>query len=182
MKQIAQKHQFKPYIHQGLTLEIIGPNKTDIIQEIYFNSPTYFRRVEGTEPLAGMALKDINDFPPKRDEYYIKVAGLISNGLKPIGYADLHVNYRSKGMAYLGLLILREDVHGKGIGRRVYKLIEKFLVDRFKVEKIFLGVSDHNQVQAYWSKMGFVPNGFTYTWKGEKIESFVTEMEKVISK
>lgn len=103
---------------------------------------------------------------------------MISENSNPIGFADLHVNYRSQGMTYLGLLILREDVHGKGLGRRAYNLVEKFLVDQFDVEKIYLGVSDHNQVQDYWSKMGFIPNGFTYKWKGEKIESLVTEMEK----
>ncbi|MGZ3775575.1 MAG: GNAT family N-acetyltransferase [Bdellovibrio sp.] len=172
------KHSFS---HDLLELKCIGSDMAEVVQEIYFNAPTYFRRVDGTEPLPGMALKDINDFPPKRGDQYIKIAALISENSKPIGYADLHVNYRCKGMSYLGLLILREDAQGKGLGRRVYNLVEKFLIEQFDVEKIYLGVSDHNQVQAYWIKMGFVPNGFTYKWQGEKIESMVTEMEKKLS-
>lgn len=64
----------------GLHLEIIGPEKADIIQNIYFNSPTYFRSVDGTEPLEGMALKDIEDMPSKRGDHYIKVAALIYEG------------------------------------------------------------------------------------------------------
>ncbi|MBK9321504.1 MAG: GNAT family N-acetyltransferase [Bdellovibrionaceae bacterium] len=166
------------FSHEGLYLEQVGVEKSDLVQEIYFNSPTYFRRVDGTEPLEGMALKDIQDVPAKRGDHYTKIAALIYDGSKAIGYADLHVNHRSKGMAYLGLLILREDVQGKGLGRSSYNLVERFLSDCLDIEKIYLGVSNHNQVQEYWEKMGFTPNGDTYVWKGEKIESLVTEMEK----
>lgn len=161
-----------------LRLEIIGPDKAPIVQEIYFNSPTYFRRVDGSEPIEGMAIKDIKDVPPKHGVHYVKIAALIYNGLNPIGYADLHVNYRCLGMVYLGLLILREDVQGKGFGNKSYELIEKYLLDHFDIEKIYLGVSNHNLVQDYWEKMGFIPNGFTYKWKGENKESVVTELEK----
>ena len=162
-----------------LRLEIIGPDKAPIVQEIYFNSPTYFRRVDGSEPTEGMAIKDILDVPPKHGSNYVKIAALIFDENKfPIGYTDLHVNYRCLGMVYLGLLILREDVQGKGLGRKSYELIEKYLLDHFDIEKIYLGVSNHNLVQDYWEKMGFIPNGFTYTWKGENKESVVTELEK----
>ena len=35
-------------------------------------------------------------------------------------------------------------------------------------------------VQAFWEKMGFVPNGHTYQWNGDVVESTVAEMEKEI--
>lgn len=128
-----------------------------------------------------MALKDILDIPPKRSENYVKVAALIYEGAHAIGYADLHVHYRTDRTAYVGLFILREDVQGKGHGRKAFHLVEAYLVQTFGIEKMCLGVSDQNQVLGYWEKMGFVPNGFTYQWQGEKMESTVTEMEKTLS-
>lgn len=164
-----------------MKLEIIGPDRADTVQEIYNHSPIYFQRVEGTDPLPGMGLKDILDVPPKKSSDYIKLPVLINENDVPVGYADLHVNYRSQGIAYLGLLILKDSVQNKGLGRRAYLEIESLLKNKFGVAKVYLGVSNHNQVQGYWEKMGFKANGFTYKWAGEKVESTVTEMEKVIS-
>ncbi len=164
-----------------MKLELIGIEKANVVQDIYNQSPIYFRRVDGTDPLPGMGEKDILDVPPKRSSDYLKVPLLIYEDSQPVGYADLHINYRSIGIAYMGLLILKETLQSKGLGRRAYFEVENYLKSNYGIEKIYLGVSNHNQVQGYWEKMGFIPNGFTYKWAGGKIESTVTEMEKIIS-
>lgn len=165
-------------IRYELRLEPIGLDQENILQDIYNHSPTYFKRVDGTDPLPGMAKKDIEDIPQNRSKTYKKIAALIYKNSEPIGYADLHINHRTDGITYLGLLLLKESEQGKGIGRKAYLLVEKYLTEKFNIKKIVLGVSDKNQVQAYWEKMGFKPNGHTYIWKGERVESNVTEMEK----
>ena len=49
-----------------MRLELIGIEKAHIVEHIYNQSPTYFRRVGGTDPSPGMGEKDILDVPPKR--------------------------------------------------------------------------------------------------------------------
>jgi len=40
---------------------------------------------------------------------YKKIAAIIYNNSEPIGYADLHVNHRTEGVTYLGLLLLKKN-------------------------------------------------------------------------
>jgi GNAT superfamily N-acetyltransferase len=136
--------------------------------------------VEGTQALPGMSERDIQQVPDKTSESYKKIALLIYLGKEPVGFADLHVNHRTASAAYIGLLLLIDELHGKGLGRKAYNLVENYLVKKFKIKKIFLGVSDQNRVERFWQKMGFVPNGFEYKWKGEKTESNVAEFEKSV--
>jgi len=37
-----------------------------------------------------------------------------------------------------------------------------------------------NNVSIFWEKLGFKPNGKTYSWKGEKKESLIKEFDKII--
>jgi RimJ/RimL family protein N-acetyltransferase len=153
-----------------------------IVQKIFEASPTYFRRVDGMEVEPHFAKREITDCPPKRIASYEKVFCLILFNNEPIGVVDFHKDHPAEGITYVGLFLLDEKYHGKGIGRSSYAAAEEFAKSNLKAKSIRLGVSDKNAVTDFWCKMGFKPTGHTYIWKGEKAESNVTEMEKQIIK
>jgi hypothetical protein len=66
------------------------------------------------------------------------------------------------------------------LGRRSYELAEHYLKTIFKTRKIRLGVSDDNDVSAFWKKMGFTLNGKSYAYKGENRKTQVRELEKTL--
>ena len=44
---------------------------------------------------------------------------------------------------------------------------------------IRLGISDENDVSGFWKAVGFMPNGRTYSWKGEAKTTNVVEYDRV---
>ena len=150
------------------------------IQSIYRRSPTYFRRVDGSEVQDHFARRDLADGPKKVTSKYEKYFCLIEQDGIPVGVADLHAHHPEIDITYIGLLLLVEEIHGKGLGRKIYREIENFVVEKWKTRRIRLGVSEENNVEGYWTKMGFLRTGHTYLWKGEKHSSTVFEMEKTL--
>lgn len=159
----------------------VGLESVDLIQKILESSPIYFRKVDGCQVQPHFAKRELTDGPEKRSAIYEKCFSLIIGDGLPIGVADLHKNHPAQGIVYLGLLLLDENFHGEGLGRKAYGAVEEFAKIHLDANKMRLGVSDRNQVTDFWLKMGFVPNGHTYVWKGEKVESVVMEMDKELS-
>jgi RimJ/RimL family protein N-acetyltransferase len=163
-----------------ILLKRIGLESAPIVQKIFEASPTYFRRVDGSEVMPHFAEKEITDAAKKQSPTYEKVFLLASLNGAPIGVVDLHKDHPARGKTYIGLLLLDESFQGKGLGRAVYVAAEKYARADLGAQTLVLGVSVANDVLTFWEKMGFTPNGRTYIWKGEKIESQVIEMEKSI--
>ncbi len=57
-------------------------------------------------------------------------------------------------------------------------LIEPYLKTVYSAKRIRLGISDENDVCAFWRKMDFSENGWTYQWKGEQKTARVVEFDK----
>ena len=163
-----------------ITLRIATVEDPKTILTVFQKSPTYFERVDGVKPTAESVNKALADGPEKTVQSYKKIFLLIESGGIPIGVADLHKDHPEVGTTYLGLLLLTEDLHGKNLGRRCFELIEDYCVRELGTNSFRLGVSDDNDVSAYWMKMGFLANGKTYAWKGESKTTNVVEYEKAI--
>lgn len=163
-----------------ILLEEVSPRQLDRLLKIYKQAPQYCLNVEGRLPDRVMMEKEFQDGGPKKksDKYQRKVYIFIIDN-RDVGLTDLHLNHPQDGVAYIGLLLLTERLHGKGVGHQAYQLIEKDLKYKHDIQKIKLGVSENNNVEPFWEKMGFERNGHTYQWGHEKM-SEVFEMEKVI--
>jgi GNAT superfamily N-acetyltransferase len=120
------------------------------------------------------------DGPKKQSEKYFKEFLIIDLNDEPVGVLDLHANHPKAGVCYLGLLLIKEDCFGKGLGRRCYELAEDYIKRALGCSKLRLGVSDANDVAGFWEKQGFTHNGKTYNWTGEAKISMVRDFEKVI--
>lgn len=151
-----------------------------LVLSIFESSPSYFLSVEGCLPTLHTVAEAILGKPAKTCEDYRKEFLVIREQGKAIGTVELHLNYPELTTAYIGLLLLREDLQGRGLGRSCYKAVEQYVSERYGAKCIRLGVSDENDVSGFWSKLGFHSNGRNYSWEGERKASNVVEYEKHI--
>lgn len=163
-----------------MDLEPITLNSLDLVLSVFESSPNYFLKVEGCLPTAGTAQEAILGEPAAKGPGYNKEFLLIRDRGRLIGTAEVHVNHPEPLSSYLGLLLIREDLFGHGVGRECYTAVENHLCFRHDIRRVRLGVSDDNDVSGFWSKLGFHSNGRTYCWEGERKTSHVVEYEKAL--
>ncbi|MBA2176259.1 GNAT family N-acetyltransferase [Halobacillus locisalis] len=73
----------------------------------------------------------------------------------PVALVDYLPNNPKDGHPWLGFLMIRGDVHGKGIGRDVYQAFEKRLVEG-GIETLRLAVLETNdRGKVFWKSHGF---------------------------
>jgi len=167
-------------VSDHLAFRLCDESAAEEVLAIFQSSPTYFQRVDGCPPTIETTKHAMIDVPNKRCEKYFKEFLIIDLNDEPIGVLDLHANHPEVGICYLGLLLIKENCFGKGLGRRCYELAEDYVKRALGCNRIRLGVSDANDVTKFWEKQGFTHNGNIYNWTGEAKTSPVRELEKVI--
>lgn len=161
-----------------MDLEVITLRSQDLVLSIFESSPKYFLHVEGKLPSIATVHEALNCRPITTIPEYEKKFLIIRSEGRPIGTAELHLNHPEKGVAYIGLLLIREDLNGKGFGRKAYCALERYLYERHDVCVVRLGVSDDHDVSGFWTKLGFRSNGRSYAYEGERKVTQVMEYEK----
>lgn len=161
-----------------MDLESITEAHLDQVLSLFQSSPTYFLNVEGCLPGPHTAHDAVVGRPNKTIASYRKDFLLIKEGDEIIGGAEIHADHPEPYTAYIGLLLLRDDLHGRHLGRKCYTEVEDYIRQRYQCRRVRLGVSDDNDVSGFWSKMGFSANGRTYSWEGERKVTNVVEYEK----
>lgn len=158
----------------------IDGNKTkeltlDDVEEVlalYQENERYFSYVKQI-PDRKMVMEDMSECPAnvsKKDKHFI---GFYHNSLYAV--MDLVLNYPKEGEAFLGLFMVKQTLHHKGIGT---KLIEELceILKQNVIHALSLGVISENQEAiAFWDKMKF-------SITGEKMitEQYVVEKRKRI--
>lgn len=153
----------------------------DVVLSVFESSPGYFMSVEGCSPSMTTVQEAILGKPKNPVPQYQKEFLLIKDEHgDAIGTLELHINHPESEIAYIGLLLIREDLAGKGLGRACYQAAENYIRETYGSRLVRLGVSDDNDVSGFWSKLGFRSNGRSYSWEGERKASNVVEYEKLI--
>lgn len=146
--------------------------------EVFKTSPTYFERVDGCPPSLQTARHALVDLPQKRGKDSFKECLVIKLNGQPIGFLELHANHPEKEICYLGLLLISDDLCSRGLGRKCFALAQDYIFRALRCKKVRVGISDDNDVQGFWQKMGFVFNGKTSEWEGQKKTATVREFDK----
>lgn len=167
-------------LEDHLAFRLAGVKDENTLLGIIQNSPEYFRRVEGCAPTIKTVRHTLLDEPKKKIDRYSKELLIIEWNDQPIGLAEIHIHHPEVGIVYIGLLLIREDLFGKGLGRRAFALLEHYVKLIFDASRLRLGVSDENDVTPFWTKLGFHANGHSYQWQGEAKVATVRELEKII--
>lgn len=160
-----------------LSLQKATQNDSAIIETIFEKSRDYFRNTEGiiAPPTAGeetLSVLPPNTRPDQKHVFLIKKVNT------PVAVADLIDGYPNADTAFLGLLLVSQDVQGKRIGTNSYLLLENFILENTKCTRIRLSVVESNPVIPFWEKMGFKLTGESKPHEGEKLKSRKLLMEK----
>lgn len=140
----------------------------------------YSRRVDGVARRRHAAIGFATDLPPGRAARH-KHAFLAMLGGEAVGLADIVDGHPSCGTAFIGLLAVRETVHGSGIGRALFEAVERFARDEIGARTLRLAVVEANPVSGFWTKMGFHPTGEIRPYEGEAVTSRSILMEKALT-
>lgn len=163
-----------------LQLQICTEADLEQVLQVFQRSPQYFARVDGTLPTLDTARDALVSEPKNRSATYARELLLIRRDGQAIGALEVHLHHPEPGTAYIGLLLIADDLFGQGLGRQCYKLGEDYLIRAWGCHKIRLGISNDNDVTGFWRKMGFEFNGQGYDWAGEAKTTTVREMEKTV--
>jgi ribosomal protein S18 acetylase RimI-like enzyme len=140
------------------------------LQACLDGSPGYFERAEGGPAGADAAalLLDEAEADPLRRLYLFT---LRTGGL-PAALLDLWLDQPEPGTAHLGLLLVREALQGRGLGREVMAALEAALVAAGS-GLLRLSVADENrEVEGFWERLDYAAVG--------RLEGGVTVYEKVL--
>ncbi len=166
------------YKKEHLEFQVCSELDSSKVFEIFKRSPSYFQKVDGSLPTLQMAKDLILDRPKKQSDDYFKECLIIKFNNEPMGLLDLHAHHPERGICYLGLLLIPEELFSRGLGRQCYELAEDYILRAFSCKKIRLGISNDNDISGFWQKMGFEFNGKTYEWNGQQKTTTVREFEK----
>lgn len=97
----------------------------------------------------------------------------------PVGLLDVIDGYPLLGTAFIGLLAVRESLHGAGLGRDLYMQAETFIRGDLEARVIRLAVVEANPVIGFWKRMGFVPTGEWKPYEVQTVTSRLILMEKL---
>ena len=161
-----------------IELKRIDISYVDELQTVFEMAPNYTLKVDGISTVPEDSAKSaIKALPPDID-YKNKYVFLIKYKDEFIGAVDLIKGYPAKDTAYIGLLLLSENMQGRGLGEASYKAIEKYILNNFQITKIQLSYVESNPVIKFWEKQGFYKIGDRKPYKGVNNRSFSQKMEK----
>lgn len=139
------------------------PADAERAAELFASCPDYFQRLHG----GAHTVQDIRDLleekPPEVHEKHTWIA--MSRG-ETVGVVDFLRDYPRPGTVYVGLLMVREDRQGQGLGTRLFRE----LVRLSQGAHFRLAVLEHNpQALKFWQQMGFVATGEVKPYRGHRV-------------
>jgi ribosomal protein S18 acetylase RimI-like enzyme len=129
----------------------------DALQACLDGCPDYFARVEGARAAedAAARLLDEAEADPLRRLYLFS----LKRGGVPAALLDLWLDQPEPGTAHLGLLVVREALQGRGLGREAMAALEAGLVAA-GCQALRISVTDENrEVEGFWARLGFATVG-----------------------
>lgn len=147
------------------------------VEAIFHDLRNYSRRVDGEYQRNGAAREFATAFP-KGSHIRHKHALVAYRLERPVGLLDIIDAYPVRGTAFIGLLALRESLHGAGLGRLLYSQAEQFIQGYLRSQTIRIAVIETNPVSGFWHHMGFRPTGEVKPYERESISSQAILMEK----
>lgn len=138
----------------SLEFRELRPHDAPLLQAVYATVPAYYDLFGGLRP--DEAHQALTESPGVGDSHH--AWGILEDG-ELVGHLDFLLGFPEPTTAYLGLLLVRGDRHGRGLGRRAF---EQWLawVMAGPFERVRLGVVEGNApALAFWERVGCRPTG-----------------------
>jgi ribosomal protein S18 acetylase RimI-like enzyme len=131
----------------------------------------YFVRTEGAPPTPGAARELLAE--AEADEAR-RVFLLRGPGGPPLGFLDLHLHQPEPGVAHVGVLALRPEARGRGVGRALVEALAGALTAA-GFGALRCSVGDENpEARAFWEAVGFGEVG--------RLEGGVSVLERPVNR
>lgn len=138
-----------------------GPDDAGLVHALYLATPGYFDVLSIPLPSVREVRTELETAagdPRRRTE--LVVAGgeaAIAPGVgpgTPVGYLDVTLDYLEPGDATVNLLLVREDLQGRGIGSAAVRALERRLSGR--VRRVLASVYGKNpDGKRFWRSLGY---------------------------
>ena len=125
------------------------------LQEVLAAAPAYHELVDGAPAGAGAAADLLADAEADADRRLLILWP--ASGGAASGLVDVQLHWPEPGAAHVRLLLLRESLHGRGLGREAAAGLEEALrQEGFRALR--LSVTGENEgARAFWERIGFAP-------------------------
>lgn len=135
-------------------LSATDPGHRAALEALVMAAPGYALAVYGRAPVPGDAGEILESLPPGLDTGAKHVVGLFA-GTRLAGCIEWLLGYPEEATAYIGLLLLAEDLQGRGHGRAALAWFEAE-AKRRGCARLRLAVIETNaRALAFWSRAGF---------------------------
>ena len=161
-------------------MDVVLKNITEIeeLQKVLAAAPGYSLRTSGEIPSKDAAKEMLAALPPDfllKNKYVF----LITAKEQAIGCVDILRGFPQQETAMLGLLLLREDAQGQGLGKASYAATEKFIRSWPEIRKVRIGVvATNNGVLPFWKARGFLDTGVRRPYEEGVVKSETMVLEK----
>lgn len=174
--EILNNNLYVDFHMESLKVQKVDLESISLLQKILEAAPNYHQAISGEVASKTAAKELLTELPANCSQEQKHV--LLLSLEEPIGVVDLILGYPTREVAYIGLLLLKESCHGKGLGEEAFNLVEKYIANFSNIKKLRLAYVDSNHVQGYWEKMGFKETGERKPYKVGNKESTAVLMEK----
>lgn len=158
----------------------LGADDVDALQVLLETVPDYAERITGYPPGPSDALSALVSVPDGFDPVGKHGIGLW-DGDSLVAFADVLLGYPAPTTAYIGLLVVRGDRQGSGLGRFLHESLVSLAVD-VGADRLRLGIVATNAAGAepFWRALGYVPTGERKPYRYDKLESTVALWERAV--
>jgi GNAT superfamily N-acetyltransferase len=153
----------------------------DALQTLLESVPSYSERVTGYPPGPSDALSALISLPPALDPSRKESIGLWE-GDELVAFADVLIGHPGPETAYIGLLIVREGHHGRGLGRALHDAVLARTLTHRAITTMRLGIIDTvaSEAEPFWRALGYVPTGERRAYRYDQLSSAVAMWERPI--
>jgi len=135
----------------------LGERDLEALQRLFEACPDYFVLAMGDPPGPEAARKTLESRPPEGWAWSRKwTIGFREAGAGLVAMADLVADLLAPGVWHVGLFMVPERLHGRGIGRRAYAALEAWMRGE-GAYWLRLGVIEGNaRAERFWEAAGYV--------------------------
>lgn len=148
-----------------------------LVQDILDDAPSFFRMSHGGVARADEGARTFRELPPG-GRVEDKRVWLIEAYGDAVGVVELARNWPNAETAMIGLLLLRERAHRRGIATKALALVEDEVRAMGHARARIAVLAENAGALAFWRARGFVETGERKPWVDGSVSTTVIVFEK----